>query len=185
MVFKNQSLINLEIVSSEVDGVVKNIEMSHINGGIIIKIFDIINKKVINETINPYFYNNSQDGFKKLLLSTDIKSSIPLLKLDDGLQGDTDFQLSNSFAFESEIASAIYQGGAYFKFKGNSRESKNIAANFTDFIFGIEDPDSNIKTFESCKPWSKWFFDVAWDVSWLIFDGRKNKLWIICITDTD
>ena len=32
---------------------------------------------------------------------------------------------------------------------------------------------------------SGWFFDIAWDYSFLMFDKRTNQVIIIDITDTD
>ncbi|MCS1350908.1 hypothetical protein [Mechercharimyces sp. CAU 1602] len=176
------SLKKLVINSAEMDHVIKSIEKTHLNGGILVECY-----KVINEDIFQILYlsNDYQENLEKLLMLPDIKSSVPALNLNEGLQCRPDFKLCHSFSFEYELVCAIYEGGAYKKFDGTTREARTIAANFSDYVFGLGDKLPNIKAFNSFKPWSSWFFDVAWDISWLIFDMEDKKLWLICITDSD
>jgi len=49
----------------------------------------------------------------------------------------------------------------------------------------FQDRYEDIKVFESYRPWTEWFYDVAWDVTGMVLDSKECKMWIICATDTD
>lgn len=48
-----------------------------------------------------------------------------------------------------------------------------------------KDRYEDIIVFESHAPWTDWFYDVAWDVTWMVLDSKECKMWLICATDTD
>ena len=50
-------------------------------------------------------------------------------------------------------------------------------------LFG--DRFDEVLVYHSYKPWSSWFYDVAWDASWIVIDKRSSTVDILCITDTD
>jgi hypothetical protein len=39
--------------------------------------------------------------------------------------------------------------------------------------------------FVSCLPWSSFFYDVAWDYTWLIIRPADCRIEVILATDTD
>lgn len=43
----------------------------------------------------------------------------------------------------------------------------------------------DVEVFHSYKPWSRWFYDVAWDSTWLLVDRRFQVVTILAVTDTD
>jgi hypothetical protein len=87
------------------------------------------------------------------------------------------------FTLAGELAWVLVQGGAYDKFSGTAREAMNVAGSFCDALFG--DRFTEILQFKSHESWTGWFYNVAWDGTWLGFDKRESKVWLLCITDTD
>ena len=61
--------------------------------------------------------------------------------------------------------------------------AKQLASNVCQCMF--QDRYEDIIVFESHAPWTDWFYDVAWDVTWMVLDSKECKMWFICATDTD
>jgi hypothetical protein len=89
----------------------------------------------------------------------------------------------NPFKLDGELAETLVYGGAYTRFSGNSRQAKDLASRFCDAVFG--DRFEEILLFSSHEAWSDWFYGIAWDHTWIGFDKRECKVWILCVTDTD
>ncbi|TXK85126.1 hypothetical protein FU659_05110 [Paenibacillus sp. N3.4] len=121
--------------------------------------------------------------FENLLSSYDIVSALPQLKVIAPFHKETVFNRSSAFTLDGEIASKLCTGGAYRSFEGSSKEAKNITSILSNFIF--EDRYKESFVFTTNKAWSDWFFDIAWDFTWIVFDEHKSRLWLVCITDTD
>lgn len=65
----------------------------------------------------------------------------------------------------------------------DASEAKKLGQMICDYMF--QDRFSEVKVFKSGQAWANWFYGVAWDCTWIIFDETEQKLWVICITDTD
>ena len=74
-------------------------------------------------------------------------------------------------------------GGAYKQFAGPPEEAKRRAMAFTGALFGNRYLDVHVFRTSTC--WSKWFLDVAWDLTWIVADDRTRRAFLICLTDTD
>lgn len=100
-------------------------------------------------------------------------------------------QLTNTAGFEhihplvldGEIGIAILWGGAYVGFQGGLGEAKALGQKFCSGLF--DNQYEQMLAFRSVKPWSSWFFDVAWDYSWFFFDATKSQIHVVFGTDTD
>ena len=174
------SLSKLNVSNPTVDRVKETISSTHLNGGIIVECFQINNPELLNY---PNMNEEYERYFTKILTSSDVRMSIPELNIGKELDCDTDFKWSSSFTLDGDIASVIYNGGAYEGFFGTPREAKRLAQEFCDFIFG--DRFLDIQVYKTNNPWCSWFFDIAWDDTYFILDTTLEKIWLICITDTD
>lgn len=84
---------------------------------------------------------------------------------------------------DGSIAAQILCGGAYERFKERPVTAKQLAVNVCQYMF--QDRYEDIQVFESYRPWTDGFYDVAWDITWMVLDSREHKMWFICATDTD
>lgn len=149
-----------------------------VNGGALIYCFEMPD--------NPVFWRPSEDlreFFSKLLLSEEARKAMPELKISDYFTCEPDFELGRPFLFEGEISESLYYGGAYKKFQGTPAQAIDIARRFCKAIYA--DRILDIAIYRTYSHWTKWFYDVAWDVTWMLFDKNLNRLWVICLTDTD
>lgn len=174
------SLEKIDISSPIVDKVRGTIKHTHLNGGIILECFQIHNREWLKF---PVKVEKCEPYFSKILTSDDVRLAVPELKIGEKLDCDPEFQWLSPFCLDGAIAAAIHSGGAYVSFPGPPGEAKRMALDLCSFMFG--DRYQDVKVYESYKPWCKWFFDVAWEYTWFILDTALERIWLICITDTD
>ena len=80
-----------------------------------------------------------------------------------------------------ELTRIMAHGGAYKKIL--PQLAWNVATEFVKEEF--ENRFEEFSTFKIAVDSAKWFHDIAWDYSILLFDQRKYELVFIDITDTD
>lgn len=165
-----------------VEEVLHHLRAAHVNGGAEFAQFKL--------SENPGFHwfgsrnrLDEIDFFDRFLSSSAVSSALPALKIGEPAFSEAAFEPGSALTLDGEIARTLVQGGAYERFAGTAREAKEIARRFCDAMFG--DRFDDLQIYRSYKPWSQWFFDVAWDVTWLGFDKRYVKVWLLCVTDTD
>ena len=64
---------------------------------------------------------------------------------------------------DGSIAAQILCGGAYERFKERPVTAKQLAVNVCQYMF--QDRYEDIQVFESYRPWTDGFYDVAWDIT--------------------
>jgi hypothetical protein len=167
---------------------VQTMNSLYINGGIILKCFDIPYSVVLD-----YYFHELTQHFDKttffinFFLSESVKKSIPEYKLSGGLVYLPQFNLDISFN-DKEGAFTIFKnllinGGAYRSFNGSEELANTLVKNFCEKVFGVD--FTNILIFSTHECWNDWFCDVAWDYSYIIINRNNFKLWVLGITDTD
>ena len=58
-----------------------------------------------------------------------------------------------------------------------------IGRRFVSDLFGKRFED--IQVFKHYSPWSEWFYDIAWDTTWIGVDQKELCVWVLFQTDTD
>jgi hypothetical protein len=89
---------------------------------------------------------------------------------------------NNIYTLSGDLAEITGYGGAYTK-GIEQKESWKIAVEFVENEF-----EKRFEEFEYYKiiiENARWFYDVAWDYSFILADLRKNEIIFIDITDTD
>ena len=93
------------------------------------------------------------------------------------------FFQSSSFHLGGDLASTLHNGGAYESPKWEGTKSKELGENAAVEMIG-NDYDSTA-VFVSQGSWCSFFYDVAWDYSWVVYNRKNRNLHILMITDTD
>lgn len=174
------SLSKLTISNQTIDKFKATIKNTHLNGGIIVEYFQINDLELLRY---PTMKQEYEGYFSRILTSEDVRNSIPELNIGQQLDCEVGFRWESSFVLDGDLASVIYQGGAYEGFDGTPRDAKMLGQDICDVIFG--DRFLDVQVYKTNKPWCSWFFDVAWDETWFILDTELKRIWLICITDTD
>ena len=93
------------------------------------------------------------------------------------------FTESAALHLDGDLALALVQGGAYARFEGPWAGAKRIAHTVCQELF--DDRFEDVRVDRSDAAWSPWFHEVAWDHSWVVTDRRRQRMTLICLTDTD
>lgn len=117
-----------------------------------------------------------------LLNSTALANAFPELKARTPLE-PIKWEWTTPYILDGEFAGTLTAGGAYLAFKGPGREAKRIGHEACRQLFDHRYED--ILLYRTFSRWSDWFFDVAWDSTWLGVDKAERTAWLLCITDTD
>lgn len=156
---------------------------THMNGGAKLACFE-----VQHDGPAPWYWR-STDGtpdvdLSAFFTSTALMLALPELRMADGFQRGPAWAWTGPFILDGQLTEVLVNGGAYNRYKGPPKDAKRLAEGFCDAIFGERYPDVN-RTFYSSEAWSPWFSDVAWDSSWVILDDGEQRVWLLCVTDTD
>jgi hypothetical protein len=89
----------------------------------------------------------------------------------------------NSFLLDGHFAALLYSGGAYTHPQGDGREEKEFAINVCKEMFGLRYGEVSVD--KSGMAWTPWFYNIAWDMTIVVFDKRLRCMWLFAITDTD
>ena len=71
-----------------------------------------------------------------------------------------------SLILDGELAFDLIWAGAYSIYRGTYREAKNMGGQVCDELFG--DRFDEITVFRCGNAWSSWFYDVAWDSTYIL-----------------
>lgn len=93
------------------------------------------------------------------------------------------FEQTTPLTLDGDLAGALVWGGAYGRFEGSHADAKRLGLEVCRQLFG--DRWEDVRVHESTAPWSPWFWDVAWDHSWVVTDLRTQQLTLVALTDTD
>jgi hypothetical protein len=117
------------------------------------------------------------------LRSPPVRLALPELKVGERLRAKPTWTEKSALTLGGELANELVVGGAYVSFQGPAAEAKAIGEAFCAALFG--DRFGDIQLYETRTPWAPWFFDVAWDGTWIIVDKRERAISLLCVTDTD
>tara|TARA_R100000306_G_scaffold17943_3_gene22178 strand:+ start:15 stop:617 length:603 start_codon:yes stop_codon:yes gene_type:complete len=158
-----------------------SVELTHANGGIQIHKFKVKS----NSHFDWFSSRNRLEEIKfvqKAVRHIDFKDYRKNLKITkDKPKVDLIHYWTDIYDIPSIIARTLAVGGAYKKI--NAQEAWRIGVEFVKEEF--ENRFDEFLVYQYAIPSANWFYDVAWDFSILIFDIKKNEVFLIDITDTD
>jgi len=90
------------------------------------------------------------------------------------------FHHYSAYEMEGALTITLLRGGAYQKFPGTVDEARRLSR---EFVTAIGHDYAQVFKLEGA--WADWFYDVAWDSSFVVYDPQRMKWWVLCMTDTD
>ena len=121
----------------------------------------------------PIYRTN--EVLRSLFDSPAIRSALPELLIPDPYPITKPPQFFESatgtFTLAGELASALLRGGPYIRFPGSAAEASQLAsAGLADLV---GDRYEQFRVFQSEAPWTPWFFDIAWEHTWILADYER------------
>jgi hypothetical protein len=172
---------HVDFTAPALEELLVELRATHANGGAEFAMFTI----KADPTLDWFISRNrfiEIDLFEHLFRSVAFRAALPKLQGPAELKS-LEWEWSSSYLFDGDLARTLMGGGAYERYKRGGSEAKRLGAAVCAELFG--DRYEEVQFFKTFEPWSDWFFDVAWDTTWIAVDKRTNRIWTLCVTDTD
>ena len=152
-----------------------------VNGGAHFARFHVAESDVLDWFVSRNLLD--EVGFiPALLASPAFDAALP--ELAQGKEpGKAQWQEVSSLTLDGEWARVLVCGGAYESYEGAGPAAKRIGALACEQLFGDRWEDMLLRT--TRQVWSDWFFDIAWDYTWVGVDKVNRSAWVLVMTDTD
>jgi hypothetical protein len=161
-----------------VDAMLDELRAGHVNGGALFARFRITGQPMTSP--DGWIETGLLDSF---LLAESLRDALPELGVGEQLRSQPRWTRKNATALAEDLAQTLVVGGAYERFHGSPREAIAIAARFCAAL--VDQRSDGVHVYFTGTPWSPWFFDVAWDYTWIVVDGGTSTVALLCVTDTD
>jgi hypothetical protein len=140
------------------------------------------------EALDPSLLNFAQAGGSARLLAAfldhaAVKSALHDVKLASAKANPPPFRPLGSFELEGALTQILLGGGAYIPGMESEDDARRMSRAFVDALLGNHRRSSMAFAVEGA--WTPWFYDVAWDSSYLVLDPLARAWWALFMTDTD
>ncbi len=93
------------------------------------------------------------------------------------------YSVYGAYEFEGALVDILLTGGSFNRFAGTEDDARQMARAFVDAAI----PEGRLSSlvFRIDGPWTRWFFDVAWDHTFVIHDRESYRWQVLCTTDNN
>ncbi len=164
-----------------VEALLGALDAAHVNGGAGFARFEFADDPCLRWFVSRNRFD--EIAFKEhLLTSGALRAHLPGLEIPAALE-PVKWEWWSSYLLAGDWARSLMQGGAYGKFQEGARKAIETGEKACAELFG--DRHEEVMVFRTGAAWSGWFYNVAWDMTWVGIDKRERKAWLLCLTDTD
>ncbi|HMW02816.1 MAG TPA: hypothetical protein PKE58_21945 [Acidobacteriota bacterium] len=174
----SQSRINLE--TPQAQALFDALQGVYGNGAVILC---CLKSTEISSLMNNSWLSVPELVISQFLKSQTVKQAVPELKVDDELMLPALHPL-NSYELEGSLTQILINGGAYTQWESSEDEARSLTRNFLNLV-AAEKYRSHVSGIRFYSAWTDWFYDVAWDSTFVIYNAATQKWWLLCTTDTD
>lgn len=162
---------------------VKTISRQYTNGGCVLRKFVAVDPTQFQDAAR-HDLQGVGHRLEAFLRRPEVQAALEEIGIAEAEQLPPAFRTMGAFEFEGALTHTLLVGGAY-TFGGVHFEdlARQIARNFVDAVL----PSGRLRAtvFAITEPWTPWFYDVAWDYSYCIYDPTEGAWWALFMTDTD
>ena len=154
-----------------------------VNGGVVVETFEV----EADEVAAWFLSRNNFDTYgllEQLLKSEAVTRAAPVLGAFDARAASRTFEQTSSLHLDGDLAGALVLGRGLRRVRGVATPTPNGSA-WRCATRCSAMPGRTCASTSPPQPWSPWFFDVAWDHSWVVTDLRAQRMTLLCLTDTD
>lgn len=169
-------------LDDRISAIVEAFEVTHTNGGALAAQFSLD----VDVDTKWFLSRNrlAEIGFFRQFFNHEaVKHRLMVGELLPNGEGNLGFEKESPFVAMGRLGAALSQGGAYSSLVGQDAKVVDLMQGFSQAAF--DGRYSEVRSYVSWKPWSRWFMDVAWDGSWFWLDHRTGIVTVLMVTDTD
>jgi hypothetical protein len=156
---------------------------TYVNGGVVLRSFRATNKAAFDHALRSNF-RGIDLAFRTFLTRPSVVASLPELQIQLPLEQPPEFRWMSAFGVEGDLTHMLLVGGAYERFRGPVEEARALSRRFMEALFGEEFHRVGLAG-GSPTPWTPWFYDIAWDATFVMQDQQAKRFVLLCMTDTD
>ncbi len=121
--------------------------------------------------------------FERFWQTKSVASAFPQPLNDVRFLSPDTFNWIHPVELPGSLARALLRGGAYTSKRLSARNAMAIAGQAAESL--LRGDFDHQQVFVSQLPWSSFFYDVAWDYTWIIIRPKDKRIEVIIATDTD
>jgi hypothetical protein len=155
----------------------------YVNGGVILRSFRATNEAAFDHALR-HDRRTIDQVFGASLTCLSVVASLPELQIRLPLERPPEFRWMSALGVEGDLTHMLLVGGAYERFRGTVEQARTLSRRFMEAIFG-EELHRVGWAGGSPTPWTPWFYDIAWDATFVMQEQQARRFVLICMTDTD
>ena len=170
----------IQETSPSIDEFVRHLSEYYTNGSVKYGCFKLGDSDIFD-------WYSSRNQLKEMLFFWRIWEQEPIKKFfelnDINENSNKQFEWTSPFILGGTLAWVLSRGGAYKRPSWGGENSKAIGESAALDLIGNNYDDSLV--FESHTAWCDYFYDVAWDYTYVVLNKKTRVLHIMIATGTD
>jgi hypothetical protein len=118
-----------------------------------------------------------------LLQAESVLAAVPELQIPFPLQKLPRYGLYTGFEFEGAVTHSLLSRGAYVASKLDVETARKLSRDFVDALVNGDRLATIVYSIRGA--WTEWFFDIAWDQTFVVVNVPTGRWTLFCFTDTD
>lgn len=171
-----------EIESTEVSTLLAALRQVYANGNVVLRSLRAENPAAFDHALRIDF-QGTEKSLRTILTHATVVAGLPELRIEIPLAKPPEFRWSSVFGMEGDLTHMLLDGGAYERFRGTVEEARWMTRRFMESVFGTD--LHRLWASTSSTPWTTWFYDIAWDTTFVVWDRQQRRFVLLCCTDTD
>jgi hypothetical protein len=168
----------VKINDSRLESYLTTLRKLYANGQVLLYCFQPVDIAIFDEA-----QHQDRQGFEYLLASfmnnPSVVANLEDIKLRTKTVSLPKHDILSSFEMEGSLTHLLLRGGAYINFP-HEEEARKLSRAFMESL-----GHDHSQVFRITGAWTYWFFDIAWDTTFIVFNSVQRKWWWLCMTDTD
>ena len=169
----------VKITDGRLESYLTTLRKLYANGQVLLYCFQPVDTEMFDEAHRQ----DNRQGFEYLLGSfinnASVIANLDTIKLATKTDLIPKYDILSAFEMEGSLTHLLLRGGAYINFT-HEEEARKLARAFMELL-----GHDYSQVFRITGAWTDWFFDVAWDMTFIVFNPVRRNWWILCMTNTD
>jgi len=161
--------------------VTEALQLSYTNGGVVLRIFEPTCPEVF-DAASKYDLQGHEQWLRCFLEASSVRRAVREFRIPVSLPQVPAHIWYGGFEFEGAITGMLLSAGAYTRPAFDEEVARRLSREFVDALVGERRLTS---VWRIDEPWTDWFYDVAWDATFVIHQHHSPRLALLCATDTD
>jgi hypothetical protein len=162
--------------------VIRLVQASHANGGATLRVFQPTSNSAF-DTASRTDLQGIDHLLRCFLEAASVRESVPDLIMPYPLAPMPQYAWYGTYEFEGAVTHLLLVGGAYKSAGLSEDQARSMSRAFVDALSGNARLQTSV--YRISGAWTDWFFDIAWDATFVVYQPVARRWALFCVTDTD